>query len=364
MSLLSRYVCRVFVQYFGLGLSICTALFFLIELFDRIDNFIDSRAHWIDVVYYLLLRLPDILYLMVPVACLLASVLTFSTLNKHNEIVAMRAAGVSPLRLALPLFGLGVVACGLLLAVQEYVLPYTRYTERQVLHTRIEGRSDDELAAFKTADIWYRRANRIWQVGHSDVLENRLVGVTIYEMTPEGTIRQRIDAREASWEGDGWRLRQGAVRTFSVAADFAAPPQYFTEQRFDFPERPTEISALPKEPDDMSLGESLASVKQSRQQGLRQSERRYLVAFHGKLAFAAVCIVMVGFGAPMALASNRSGGTARAIALTLVCGFSYWILHSIALALGQGGYLPPILAAWMGNICFGTGSLYLTVQAR
>jgi lipopolysaccharide export system permease protein len=88
------------------------------------------------------------------------------------------------------------------------------------------------------------------------------------------------------------------------------------------------------------------------------------VAFHGKLAFATVCIIMVGFGVPLALTSNRSGGTARALALTLVCGFSYWILHSLAMALGQSGYLSPIVAAWGGNVCFGTGSLYLAIQAR
>ncbi|ETW99300.1 MAG: hypothetical protein ETSY1_15485 [Candidatus Entotheonella factor] len=364
MSLLSRYVCFVFAQYFGLGLSVCTALFFLIELFDRIDNFIDYRASWVDVVTYLLLGLPDILYLMVPVACLLASVLTFSTLNKHNEIVAMRAAGVAPLRLAMPLFGLGVVACCLLLAVQEYVLPYTHRAEREVWYTRIQGKPGAHTVAYKTHDIWYRRSNRVWQARRSNVLENRLTWVTIYKLTPEGNIRQRIDAQTAHWDGEGWRLRQGSVRTFSVSAHFATAPNHFTERWFDFPEPPEDICALPKGPEDMGLRESLAYAKQSQRQGQLQQGRRYLVAFHGKLAFAVVCIIMVGFGAPMALTSNRSGGTARAIALTLVCGFSYWILHSLTMALGQSGYVPPILAAWIGNVCFGTGSLYLTIQAR
>ena len=364
MSLLSRYVCRVFAQYFGLGLSVCTALFFLIELFDRMDNFIDHRAYWVDVVYYLILGLPGILYLMVPVACLLASVLTFSTLTKHNEIVAMRAAGVAPLHLATPLFGLGTIACCLLLVAQEYVLPYTSRTEQQVWHTRIEGHSDARLGVYKTEDIWYRRSNRIWQARHSDVPENRLTGVTIYKMTREGNIRQRIDAQEAHWDGVGWRLYQGTVRTFSVSAHFATEPQYFTERWFDLTEPPAEICALTKGPEDMGLSESLAYARQSQQQGLPQNGRPYLVAFHGKLAFATVCIIMVGFGVPLALTSNRSGGTARALVLTLVCGFSYWILHSFALALGQSGYLSPMIAAWGGNVCFGTGSLYLAVQAR
>lgn len=365
MSLLSRYVCRVFAQYFALGLSICAGLFFLIELFERIDDFIDYRAHGADVIYYLLLRLPSILYLMVPVACLLASVLTFSTLNKHNEIVAMRAAGVAPLRLALPLFGLGWLACFMLLAVQEYVLPYTHRAEREVWRLRIQKRKPGaHLGEFKTHDIWYRAANRVWHVRQSDPLAGRLSGVTIYTMTSTGDIRQRIDAREADWEAAGWRLRQGQMRTFAATAHFATAPVHFEERQYGFPERPMEISALPKGPEEMGLSESLAYARQRQKQGQLQDVRRYLVAFHGKLAFAVVCIIMVGFGAPLALASNRNGGTARAIVLTLVCGFSYWILHSLAMALGQSGYLPPVAAAWMGNVCFGSGSLYLTAQAR
>jgi lipopolysaccharide export system permease protein len=364
MSLLSGYVCRVFGQYFGLGLGICTALFFLIDLFDRIDSFIDNRADWANVVYYLLLRLPDILYLMVPVACLLASVLTFSTLNKHNEMVAMRAAGVAPLHLATPLFGLGVMACCLLLVAQEYVLPYTSRLEDEVWRTRIQGKADASLVVYKTEDIWYRRSNRIWHARYSNVQEHRLTSVTIFTMTTEGNIRQRIDAQEAYWDGMGWRLYRGTMRTFTLSAHFATEPQYFTEQRFNFAERPAEICARPKEPEEMGLSESLAYARQSQRQGMPQNERRYLVAFHGKLAFATVCIIMVGFGVPLALTSNRSGGTARALVLTLACGFSYWILHSLAMALGQSGYLSPVVAAWGGNVCFGTGSLYLAVQAR
>ena len=98
LSLLSRYVCEAFVRFFCLGLSLCAALVWLIEFFDRIDSFIARQALWSDVGLYLALRLPAILYQMVPVACLLASVLTFSMLAKHNEIVAMRAVGISPLQ--------------------------------------------------------------------------------------------------------------------------------------------------------------------------------------------------------------------------------------------------------------------------
>lgn len=361
MPLFSRYICAAFIRFFFLGLSMCAALFFLVELFDRIDNFIEREADWQDVFLYLAMRLLAILYFIIPVACLLASVLTFSTLNKHNEIVAMRAAGISPLRLARALFGLGLVACVGLLLVQEYVMPYANRTASQIYRTRLQRQKVDvRLGAFQSGAIWYRTDNRIWSVQRSEPLANRFEGVTIYVMRESGRIEHRYDAARAKWGEQGWIVYEGSQRRFDEQGYFVGESMEFTELQLSFPERPTEISALKKESNEMSIRESWELARRMRRLGL--CDARYMVEFHGKVAFAATCIVMAGFGAPLALLSNRSGGAARALALTLVCGLSYWILHSIAIAFGQSGYLPPVVAAWLGNVCFGTGSVYLAAR--
>ena len=54
----------------------------------------------------------------------------------------------------------------------------------------------------------------------------------------------------------------------------------------------------------------------------------------------------------------------RAVALTLTAGFSYWILHSFAIALGVNGQLPPLLAAWSANGCFAVGSVVMASRIR
>jgi lipopolysaccharide export system permease protein len=265
--------------------------------------------------------------------------------------------------LTVSLFGLGVVGCVLLLVAQEYLLPYSIRTERQIWRMRIRREKQDmRLAGFKSHQVWYRTENRIWHARQSQPLQNRLLGVTIYQMTETGDIRQRIDATEAIWEMGEWILRHGAHRQFDAQGRFAAPPEGFVEYRAAFPESPAAISALRKEPDEMGIRETLAHAQDLRRHGLPDAQ--YRTDFHGKLAFSAVCIIMAGFGAPLALSSNRSGGAARAIALTLVCGFSYWIVHSLAMAFGQNGHLPPVIAAWFANICFGAGSLYLVARTR
>ncbi len=361
MRLLRWYVCRAFVRFFCLSVALFGALVFLIELSDRVDNFINRQVEVGDAVLYMALRVPGTLYYTVPAACLLASVLTFSTLHRHNEIIAIRAGGISPFRLARTLWVLGALAGLLLLFAQEYLLPYTNQAHRQIWRTRVRHvKRDIRSGVFKQGHIWYRAGPRIWSVGSSKPLDNRLFRVTIYDMDPRLGIRRRYDAAEAVWGPQGWILRHGTLRTFDAAGGFAGPPESFTARHVAFPERPADISAVRKELDEMGIREIWAYAQQLRRHGVPAT--RYLVEFHGKVAFSAVCIVMAGLGVPLALRSNRQGGMLGAIALTLIGGFSYWGMHSIAMAFGHNGQLPPVVAAWAGNVCFGCGSLYLATR--
>jgi lipopolysaccharide export system permease protein len=363
VRLLSRYVCRYFFGYFCGGLAGCAALLLLVEIFDCIDRFIGRQVLWVDAVRYLAFKLPWMVYQMMPAACLLASVLTFSTLNKHQETTAIRAHGISPLRLTRPLFLLGCVVCLVLLVAQEYLLPYTNQSYNLIWRTRIQRvKTDPQLGLFKKGQIWYRSAQRIWSAQLSVPLEQRLLGVTIYELDAQGVIRQRYDAAEARSDGEGWTLLQGTRRTFNAAGMFASLPETFAEQRVAFPERPEEISAVRKEPEEMSLSETLTYAHEQRRRGIEDPTS--LVAFHGKLAYAALCIIMAGFGMPLALHMNRNGGTTLALSLTLFCGFAYVMLHNLILALGHNGRLPPAVAAWAANSLFGCGGLYLAVHRQ
>jgi lipopolysaccharide export system permease protein len=363
MGLLSRYVCAYFLRYFSLGLLTCTGLFLVVELFDRVDDFIEQQVFWWDAVYYLLLKLPGLVYQIVPAIFLLASVLTFSTLTKHNEMAAVRSGGIAPIRLAVPIFLLGGIGGLLLLITQEYLLPFTHQESRLLWRTRIRREHvEAPLGVVKQGQLWYRAPSRIWSAKFVVPLEHRLLEVTIYELDGAGAIRQRYDVAEARWTPQGWLLLQGARRIFGTDGVFAVPPEYFDERHVAFAERLTDMSLVRKEPEEMGLRELLAYATQLQRRG--GSATGYLVEFHGKLAFAVLCVVMAGFGMPLALQLNRRGGTVSAIGLTLLCGFSYWVVHSIVIAMGHNGQLPPVVAAWSTSAGFGIGNVYLTYRLQ
>jgi lipopolysaccharide export system permease protein len=363
MRLLSRYVCAYFLRYFCLGLLGCAGLFLIVELFDRMDDFIERQVFWVDAVHYLFLKLPGLVYQIVPAIFLLASVLTFSTLTKYNEMTAMRSGGIAPLRLARPVFLLGGIGCLLLLVAQEYLLPSANHAYRFFWHTRIRREQvATPLGVVKQGRLWYRAASRFWSVELALPAENRLLGVIIYALDENGAIRQRYDVAEARWTPQGWMLLQGSLRTFGAEGIFKVPPEYFAQRRVDFSEHLTDMSTVQKVPEEMGLRELLVYATHMQRRG--EPARGYLVEFHGKLAFAVLCVVMAGFGVPLALRLNRSGGAMRAVGLTLLCGFSYWVVHSLVIAMGHSGQLPPIIAAWSTSVGFGAGNLYLTYRLQ
>jgi lipopolysaccharide export system permease protein len=251
----------------------------------------------------------------------------------------------------------------LLLVAQEYLLPYTNHAYRLFWQTRIRREKvATPLGVVKRGHIWYRGASRLWSIELALPAENRLLGATIYVLDENGAIRQRYDVAEARWTPQGWVLLQGSLRTFGADGIFVTPPEYFAQRQEDFSEHLADMSTVQKVPEEMGLRDLLTYATQLQRRGERA--HGYLVEFHGKLAFAVLCVVMAGFGVPLALCLNRSGGAVRAVGLTLSCGFSYWVVHSLVIAMGHSGQLPPVVAAWSTSLGFGAGNVYLTYRLQ
>jgi lipopolysaccharide export system permease protein len=70
---------------------------------------------------------------------------------------------------------------------------------------------------------------------------------------------------------------------------------------------------------------------------------------------------MAFLGIPFSLRDGRSGGLGVGVGFSIVIGFSYFIINSLLLSLGQAGAIPPLLAAWTANILFAAAGLWFTL---
>ncbi len=91
---------------------------------------------------------------------------------------------------------------------------------------------------------------------------------------------------------------------------------------------------------------------------------RYRTLLHAKLSLPFAALVMTFLGIPFALRSTRSGGVAIGIGLCLGIGFAYFVINATLISFGQGGALPPVVAAWAANLLFAAIGVWLALTVE
>ncbi|MEE8340577.1 MAG: LptF/LptG family permease [Candidatus Neomarinimicrobiota bacterium] len=130
MRLLGRYIIKELLSPFMFSLMVIIFILFVQFLLRAIDRFLGKGIDTFTIFEYLFLNLAWIVALAVPMAVLIASLMAFGRLSEDNEITAMRAAGISFLKIIRPGLFFGTIVCVLLLYFNNYVLPEMNFRAR------------------------------------------------------------------------------------------------------------------------------------------------------------------------------------------------------------------------------------------
>jgi lipopolysaccharide export LptBFGC system permease protein LptF len=135
--------------------------------------------------------------------------------------------------------------------------------------------------------------------------------------------------------------------TFAERSLALEPPEYFKTEEPD--------AAL------MTYGQLSNYVSQLQRGGYNVVP--LLVALQRKIAFPFVTMVMTLLAIPFAVTTGRRG-TLYGIGVGIILAIVYWVTLSVSGAIGAGGLLPPVLAAWTPNILFAAAAAYLILTVR
>src|SRR5689334_17662965 len=133
MRLLDRYLLRELL----LPLAYCLGGFLVFwisfDLLSELSGFLEDQISSGDIARYYLLRTPELLVVVMPIALLLALLYALTNHARHNELTAMRAAGLSLGRLSLPYLGVGLVFSLALFALNELWVPKADEVARELV---------------------------------------------------------------------------------------------------------------------------------------------------------------------------------------------------------------------------------------
>ena len=346
MRLLDKYIIKEYLRFFIVtGISFI-ALYLIVDFFEKIRMFLSNNASVSSMAAYFLFSIPLIISLMLPAAVLLATLMTFSSLSKFSEIIAMKANGVSLYRLSAPVFIFVAAVTVALFYFSELITPSSiAKAERIVI---VDVQKQKVFGSFKQNELWYHGDNAIYNFKIFDVTNNTLRGIVINYINPDFTLQKRIDAERAEWKNGRWVFYNLLSTTF----DNTNTPvlERSKEKIIPLPEKPNDFKVMQKDAEKMGYFDLRKYVKKIQAEGYDAT--RYVVDLHGKLAFPLVTMILVLIGIAFSTRSERQGGVMQSVGIGIIIGFSYWIVHAFSMSLGRSGILPAILSAWIANIIF------------
>ena len=161
---------------------------------------------------FFLWKIPEILNQILPLAVLLATLLTLGLLSRNSEITAMRGSGMSLARITGPILGVALAVSLLALASGEFVVPRTYDKMKYVEDVLIAKKNPS--AFFRQSNIWYRENDLVLQAKLYDPPTVSLKGVTLWMTGSDMGPVKRIEAASGVFRNDSWLLRDVVVRTF------------------------------------------------------------------------------------------------------------------------------------------------------
>jgi lipopolysaccharide export system permease protein len=343
MTLLRYIVQRFVAALVGVGL----VLTLIVVLFAGVENLrrFGESASLVDVVHITALQAPEVLYQVLPLMMMLASLVTFLRLARSSELVVLRAAGVSAMRLivvpmvAALVIGLGMVAVG---------NPIVAATSRQAEAVADSlGTASRSLLSVEGGGVWLRQGD---PQGETVIRATRatpdgtaLNGVMLHRFDEAGALYSRIEAAAARLSPGAWVLfdavrwdavPEGGFQRTAIGAQIRLPTDLTGSQILD-------SFAPPELIPFWQLPRFIAELEQAGFSALR-----HRLHFEAELTTPLLLAAMVLIGAAFALRPGRFGQTGVMILLAVLAGFSLYFLRDFALSLGTSGDVPLRVAAW------------------
>jgi lipopolysaccharide export system permease protein len=357
MRTFDRYIAGTFLKNLGLAAAALVVLYLFQAL---LAELLDHEFPTHQILAHNLMNVPQILVQMLPPAVLIATVMTLSSLNRTNELVACYSLGIGLSRLMAVILSLVFMVSCLTLVLQDRILP-PLFKKRTNYYWREMKRRTDFFLDVKQNKIWYRSRNLIYNLRTFDSKSRTIHGMAVYTFDDAFNLLQVVDAERATYTPGGWRLMDGVVTVFSKEDPFPLT-QKFKEKELVIAETPKDFQEIEKEVDGLRLKELHRYIERTRSAGT--DTKSYEVKFHSRVSLSFIPLVMCVLGVPFSTRNRREGGVAKDLLLCLAFTFFYWLFYSVGLSLGTNGALPPWLAAWLPSAIFAAVAVALIARQR
>ncbi len=335
MKILDRHIGFHVVRDSLLTLLTLLVVFSLVDFLEDLSD-VGKGSYTTGVaVEYMLLTTPNRIFILFPVAAVIGSLIGLGSLAAHRELVVIRAAGVSSLRIAAAAIKAAVVLVVASVLVGEVVSPYTEQLAHQLRTTALS----DNGALGTGNGFWARDGNTFINVGR--VLPgNRMSELYIYELDDEHRLRVATYADRGIYKEGKWTLE--GIRQSVIGKDGVIGRNVVEEDwRSRF--RPELAEIVSRRLTSLSIPGLMRYIEYLRSNGLNTA--RYELALWNKIINPVTTVVMIFIALPLVLGRLGSVGISQRIVAGVAIAVSFLLLQQLAGHLGLTFGLNPVVSA-------------------
>lgn len=343
---LSLYIARRFALTVFTVFAGFFVLLYLIDMIEEIRRFADADIGLAAAAELALLNTPQAVYRILPMILILASIALFLALARSSELVVIRAAGRSALRmLVAPLLTTALIGALAVAALNPIVAGTAkRYETLANRHKLGEG----NVLSVSREGLWLRQGGpegqTVIHAARSNTDGTVLRDVSFLAFAETSGPLARIDAAEARLGEGAWHLTDAKEWRFAEGTNPERGAR--THATFELPSDLTadQIRDSFGTPSTIAIWDLPAFISALERAGF--SARKHSVWFQMELALPLLLMAMVLVGAGFTMRHARSGNTGVMVLLAIVSGFAIFLLRNFAQVLGENGQIPVLLAAW------------------
>lgn len=335
MIILDRYIARVIVGGAAAALLVLCALDTFIAVMRELEDVGMGGYGYSEAVIYVLLTLPGRLYELFPAAVLVGSLMSMGALATGSELVAMRAAGVSVARIVGAAAQAGLLLMLVLILIGEFVVPVAEQYGQEFRWRKqnVQVAQSGRHGVWAREDRYYIKVETVYPGA-------RLSGLSIYELTEDGSMASVTEADSAIQKNGLWELRD--VRRTLFSRDVVTGETTELEYREALLDQAL-LGVLSVEPESMSIRELHRYAEYLRHNKLDASS--YWLAFWLKITTPLSCVVMMLVVMPFVFGSLRSVNAGQLLVIGILLGLGFYILLQVASRVGEIYDIPPFLSA-------------------
>lgn len=319
----------------GATLATLVAIFLIAEAFDKARYL----GHGLDggmLLEYLILKIPFMISEFMPVVVLLATSIMLLELSRHQELVAMRAAGLGVNKVVAPLISAAAIVAFGTFIVSEWVTPATNQRLDQIERVNIH-----HLADTAQGIQWLKDGQHFFRL---QALGNNVFQLTMLKTDAKGHWLERIEADHATYRDGAWELNHVHISRpggGNLTLDAQEHMQVAASVGPD--------TADPPEPRHMRFVELMKYAQDLQRAGLADAGFRFTL--HRKLAVPLSCLIMALLAVALCMHMGGRLGTASwGIIAAIALGLGSYVMGTATQLLTLADYLPAAFSAWLPNM--------------